>query len=212
MEIIRRLPSPAPHPLGLAFDGKRLWVGTQDAGRLYSFDPQTWIAHEEGQAPGKLVGLTFAGDELRAVVGVGEEGDRYIYRFTAGRGFGEATRIACPDFTGSNLAFDGRTLYVSQAHDKRILALDEDGNVTRAIALPCKVVGLVLMGGVFHIISADDGLEHMHLGSIDASSDVAALQDLGEIPFVARGLAWDGTHFWSSDRANDQIFAILPER
>lgn len=212
MQIVRRLPSPAPRPLGLAFDGNRLWAGTQEAGRLYSFDPQTWTAREEGQAPGKLVGLTFAGDELRAVVGVGEEDDRHIYRFVPGRGFDDASRIACPDFTGSNLAFDRQTLYLSQAHDKRILALDAAGTITRTIALPCKITGLAVIEGVFHIVSADDAFEHMRVSALDATSDVVELHHLGDIPFVARGLAWDGTHFWSSDRANNEIFAMVPVR
>ena len=70
------------------------------------------VVVEEVAAPGKPYGLTVVGNELRVVVSIGEDDDRYLYRFVPGQGFDAESKTACPDFTGSHLASDGTTLYL----------------------------------------------------------------------------------------------------
>ena len=133
---LRRLPSPAPLPLGLAVDGETLWMASRETHRLYAIDMNTWTVSDEAQAPGAPFGMTIVGDEIRVVMGYGEkQHDRYIERFIAGHGF-KSEKIECPDLTGSHLAFDGDTLFLSQMSYSKIVALDGAGAVLREIELP----------------------------------------------------------------------------
>lgn len=204
---IRRLPAPAPKPLGLAFDGPKLWMGSREAQRLYAIDPASWAGHDEGAAPGSPFGMTFVGDELRVVLGLGEDDDRYIYRFIPGHGF-KSDRIACPQFTGSHLAFDGDTLFLSQAGNRAILALDAKGEVTRTISLERVPLGMTIARGLFYLVTSDSEFEDLQLTSVDARSATAQVTALASIPFAARGLAFDGSHFWTSHRDANEIVAF----
>ena len=93
---LERQPSPAPRPQPLAFYGKTLWMGSWDTNHLYAIDPHTWRVLEEVAAPGKPYGLAALGAELRVVVSIGEEDDRYLYRFVPGQGFDPESKTACP--------------------------------------------------------------------------------------------------------------------
>ena len=69
VEEVLRLPSPAPRPQALAFDGEHLWMGSLETERLYAIDPRAWTVREEAEAPGKPYGATVVGDELRVLCG-----------------------------------------------------------------------------------------------------------------------------------------------
>ena len=202
-----RLPSPAPKPLGLAADGNTLWMASRETHRLYAIDIAKWTATDEGEAPGGPFGIAVIGDELRLVLGHGEEDDRYIHRFIPGHGFKSDT-MACPEFTGAHLAFDGDTLFLSQATNKRIVALDGQGNVIRAIDLPRRPVGMVIVEGAFYLIDADDEFENIQFSKVDAHGEAPVVTVLASVPFGARGLAYDGTRFWTSHRDNNEIVAF----
>ncbi len=202
-----RLPAPAPKPLGLAVDGTTLWMASRETHRLYEIEIATWTVHDEVQAPGGPFGMAVVGDELRVVIGLGEEDDRYIYRFVPGRGF-KSDRMECPDFTGSHLAFDGDTLFVSQAHDRRILALDGHGAVTHQIPLDRSAVGMTIVKGTFYLITGDEEFEHLQLTKVDAHQETPKITAVASIPFAARGLTFDGSRFWTSHRDNNEIVAF----
>ncbi len=203
-----RLPSPAPKPLGLAFDGTTLWMASRETHKLYAIDPAAWTARDEGKAPGGPFGMAVTGDELRVVIGVGEdENDRYVCRFAPGHGF-KADRIACPDLTGSHLAFDGDTLFLSQAHYRKIVALDNQGTVTREISLDRVPVGMTIVESNFYLITGDKEFADLQLTKVDAHGDVPAVTALASIPFAARGLTFDGSRFWTSHRDNNEIVAF----
>jgi hypothetical protein len=205
---ILRLPSPAPKPLGLAFDGGTLWMASRETHRLYAIDAAAWTAREEAEAPGGPFGMTVAGDELRVVVGIGEKDhDRYIYRFIPGHGF-KNDRIACPDLTGAHLAFDGDVLFLSQASYRKILALDGQGNVTGEIALERVPLGMTLYEGRFHLITSNEEFENLQLTIVDARAGEARVETLASIPFDARGLTFDGSRYWTSHRDNNEIVAF----
>jgi hypothetical protein len=200
-----RLPSPAPLPLGLASDGDTLWMASRETHRLYAIDTKKWTVGEEAQAPGGPFGMAMVGDELRVVLGFGEKDyDRYIYRFIAGHGF-KNDRIACPDLTGSHLAFDGDTLFLSQAAYRKILALDGQGDVIREVGLERKPVGMTIADGCFYLITGDEEFENLELWRVDAHNETPQVTVLASVPFDARGLTYDGTRFWTSHRDNNEI-------
>ena len=149
-----RLPSPAPRPQALAFDGEKLWMGSIETDRLYAINPLQWTVIEEDKVPGKPWGMTVLGDELRIVCGVGEEDDRVIRRFVPGHGFKTQDSIECPDATGSQLSYDGRYLYLSQWYNRRILGLDDRGNIVRRDRRSAPNLRAVLHGR--QLLSRDD--------------------------------------------------------
>jgi len=205
---LRRLPSPAPLPLGLAFSGDTLWMASRETHRLYAIDPNKWTVNEEAQAPGGPFGMTMVGDELRVIIGLGEKDhDRYIYRFIPGHGF-KSDRIACPDLTGAHLAFDGDTLFLSQASYRKILALDGQGNILREIPLERPPLGMTIVEGCFFLIAGDSEFENLELWKVDAHTEAPVVSVLASIPFDARGLTYDGSRFWTSHRDNNEIVAF----
>jgi hypothetical protein len=201
------MPSPAPKPLGLAFDGGTLWMGSRETNRIYAIDAAKWTASDEAIAPGGPFGMTMLGDELRMVIGHGDADDRYIHRFIPGHGFKTET-LACPEFTGAHLAYDGDTLFLTQATHKRILALDGQGNIVRAIDLPRRPVGMTIHEASFYLITADDEFENIVFCKVDARGEKPAVAELASVPFEARGLAFDGSRFWTSHRDNNEIVAF----
>ena len=205
-----RLPSPAPLPQSLAFDGEKLWMGSIETSRLYAIDPRQWTVIEEDKSPGKPWGMTVVGDELRVVCGEGEEDDRVIRRFVPGHGFKSHDSVICPDDTGSQLSYDGHWLYLSQWYNQRILGLDDLGNVIREIKLPRGVCGQCYVNGFFYVITTDDERSNEYfLGKVSGNGD-GAFTDLGRVPFPARALAYDGTRFWTNHREANEIVAFEP--
>jgi sugar lactone lactonase YvrE len=203
-----RLPSPAPRPQSLAFDGDKLWMGSIDTNRLYALDPRQWTVIEEAKTPGKPWGMTVVGDEIRVICGEGDEDDRIIRRFVPGHGFKTQHAIECPDKTGSQLSYDGTWLYVSQWYNRRILGLDEQGNVVREIELPRGICGQCYVDGNFFVVTTDDEeSDEYFLGKIGGDG-TGGFTDLARIPFAARALAYDGARFWSNHREANEIVAF----
>jgi hypothetical protein len=204
-----RLPSPAPRPQSLAFDGELLWLGSLETRRIYSIDPATWSAHDETEAPGLPWGMTVAGDELFVIYGVGSDDDRLVQPYIPGRGFaGEPVRA--PDGTGSQLGWDGDVLYISQWYNKRILGIDATGNVLSTIDVPHGICGQVVAEGCFYLVTTDEEETGPYwLTRVDARGGNAPVcEDLAIVPFPARALAFDGTRFWSNHRAANEIVAF----
>jgi hypothetical protein len=203
-----RLPAPGPEPLGLAFDGTTLWVSSREAHRLYAMDPVTWTVRQEAQAPGAPFGMTVVGDEFAVVIGHGDDDDdRYIYRFVPGHGF-KSGRVQCPDLSGVHLALAGDVLFLSQAHNRKILALGADGAVLREIRLDRVPVGMTVIDGIFYLITGAKNFKNLELTKVDARREMLHVTPLASIPFVARGLAFDGARFWTGDRATNEIVAF----
>ena len=203
-----RLPSPAPRPQALAFDGEKLWMGSIETDRLYAINPLQWTIIEEDKVPGKPWGMTVLGDELRVVCGVGEEDDRVIRRFVPGHGFKTQDSIECPDATGSQLSYDGRYLYLSQWYNRRILGLDDRGKIVRQIDVPHQICGQCYMDGNFYLVTTDDEASGEYFLTRVSANGSDASEDLARIPFAARSLAFDGSRFWTNHREANQIVAF----
>lgn len=204
-----RLPSPAPKPQSIAFDGTTLWMGSRETRRLYTIDRATWVAHDEIEAPGIPWGMTVVGDELRVVCGEGASDDRFVRRYVPGHGFKREGSFACPDDTGSQLGYDGDRLYLSQWYNKRILSLDERGHVGTVVQVPHQICGQVVVDGRFYLVTTDDeSTGEYWLTRVDARGATPRCDDLARIPFDARALAFDGEHFWTNHREADEIVAF----
>ncbi|HEV3155372.1 MAG TPA: hypothetical protein VGZ02_16295 [Candidatus Baltobacteraceae bacterium] len=207
-----RLPSPAPRPQSLAFDGELLWMGSIDTCRIYAIDPVHWTVREEAAAPGKPWGMTAMGDELRVLCGEGDDDRRIIRRFIPGHGFKNEGAIACPGDTGSQLGYDGDRLYVSQWYNKKVLSLDAAGGVGSIIDAPHGIAGQVVFGGAFYLLSTDDEESDQYFVTrIDARNGKPRAEDLALVTFPGRALAYDGMRFWSNHRENNEIVAFTIE-
>ncbi len=202
---IRRMPSPAPRPQALASDGEHLWMGSIETSRLYSIDPVHWTVLEEIDAPGKPWGMTVVGNELRVICGEGDDDDRYIRRFIPGHGF-KSEKAACPDYTGSQLSFDGSRLYLSQWYNKRIMPLNGD-RAAGEISLRHQICGQVIANGKHYALTTDDENTNDYWITLVDRQD-GKHEDLARVPFAARALAFDGRQFWTNHREQHEIVAF----
>ena len=193
----------------MAFFGDTLWAGSWDTSQLYAIDPQSWKVTDQVAAPGIPYGLAKVGDVLRVVIAIGDEEDRFLYRFVPGQGFDAASKTACPDFTGSHLASDGTTLYLGQMGNRRIVVLNDAGEIDRTIALPTRIGGMGFGPGGFYVISADEEFEKLELGTLDVGSSTPALVPVAPIPWdAARSLVYKGDAWWTSLREAGEIVSF----
>ena len=207
-EVMRML-SPAPRPQSVSADGTTLWMGSIGTCRVYEIDSTHWTVRSETEAPGKPWGLTVMGDELRVLCGEGEDDTRVIRKFVPGHGFRTQGSIPCPEDTGSQLSYDGDRLYVSQWYNKRILSLDEDGNVGSIVETPHGICGHVVVDGIFYAMGTDDEeTDRYFLTRIDARNGSVKTEDVAHVPFQARGLTFDGQRFWTNHREKNEIVAF----
>jgi hypothetical protein len=207
---LERLPSPAPTPQALACHGGELWFGSRDLQRIYRMDRKDWKVLEDTPAPGTPWAAVSVGKVLWFTLGEGPDDDRYLRRFEVGRGFSEE-RIACPDFTGSYLSYDGTDIYLSQWYNYRILKLDRKGKIVREIAVGAEISGHAFVNGSIYVLrGTEQNGGDWKLARLDPHEATPKVTELARVPFQCRSLAYDGKRFWTNHREADQIvcFAI----
>ena len=189
-------------------------MGSRDLGRIYKIDMETWTLLEETEAPGIPWAAVSVGDVLRFTIGEGAKDDRYVRRFVPGKGFSQTERIACPDFTGSYLSFDGDHLYLSQWYKHRILKLDGGGNILRKIDIGAEICGHAFVDGLIYVLRGEETPnEDWRIASLDPRQEIPTVEDLAHVPFPCRSLTFDGTDFWTNHRAANEIVSFaLPDR
>jgi hypothetical protein len=211
----RRLPSPAVAPQALAWDGKRgvLWMGSRDLRRVYAIDPAEWKVTEEIEAPGIPWAAVSTNGSIRFTIGEGVNDDRYIRWFVPETGFSDKERIACPEFTGSYLSYDGGNIYLSQWYKHRILKLDTKGNILRAIDAGAEISGHTFVDGMIYVLrGTEQNGESWTIAQLDLSKERPEIKDLAAVPFACRSLTFDGEYFWSNHRAANEIVAFSPPK
>ena len=207
----RRLPSPATTPQALTWDcdAKLLWMGSRDLRRIYAIDPKKWTVVEETEAPGIPWAAVETNGTLRFTIGEDPDDDRYIRRFVRDDGFSETDRIACPEFTGSYLSYDGEHLYLSQWYKQRILKLDANGNILRVIDVGAEICGHVFVDGSIYVLRGkEQPNEDWCIARLDPREKVPEVKDIAAVPFACRSLTFDGERFWSNHRAADEIVSF----
>jgi hypothetical protein len=212
----RQLPSPAITPQALTWDSnaKLLWMGSRDLRRIYAIDPETWTVLKEIEAPGIPWAAVATNGSLRFTIGEGPGDDRYVYRYTTDAGFSETDRIACPEFTGSYLSYDGRNLYLSQWYKHRILKFHTTANVIREIDVGAEICGHVFIDGLIYVLRGEEKPnEAWRIARLDPREDRPHVKDIAVVPFACRSLTFDGKRFWSNHRAADEIVSFrLPTK
>jgi hypothetical protein len=205
----RRLPSPTQTPQALAWHTGMLWMSSRDLRRIYEIDPQSWTVRQEIDPPGIPWAAVSAGDHLWFTLGEGADDDRYVWRFTPGSGFDRSSRFACPDFTGSYLSYDGGHLYLSQWYKRRILQLDEHGEILRSIDVGGEICGHTFVDGLIYVLRGEESPnEEWSIARLDPSQDTPEVTDLARVPFASRSLTHDGEKFWSNHRAGNETMAF----
>ena len=220
----KRFTSPAPAPQALTFFSGFIWLGSRDLSRIYKLNPKNGAVLEEHASPGKPWAAVATGSTIRFTIGEGSEDDRYILEYKPGEKFnpngnargsdGLPARIPCPDLTGSYLSWDGKRLYLSQWYRGRILELDEDGGIKREITVGEEISGHVFVNGSIYVLRGTEKVEgeRWRIAKFNLSEAKPVVEDVAQIPFACRSLAFDGTNFWSNHRAANTIISFsLPE-
>jgi hypothetical protein len=205
IEEILRVPSPAPAPQALAFDGELLWMGSWETQRVYGIVPNQFTVREEVDAPGRPVGAVAVGDELRIVCSEAED-SRFIRRFVPGHGF-KSEKIPCPDDTGSFLAFDGKHLWLSQRYEKRILELDSENHTSRVVQLDAQIIGIIVVDEVLYA-STWHGREGGGCKIARVALGAGTFDYVAALGFGGVSLAHDGSRFWTNDPKGGSIVAF----
>jgi hypothetical protein len=207
-----RFPSPAPAPQALAWDGRKLWMGSRDLRRIYVIDPQKWEVLDEREPPGIPWAAVATNGTLRFTIGEGPNDDRYIRRFAPETGFSEQDKIACPEFTGSYLSYDGDHLYLSQWYKHRILKLDANGKIIRVIHIGAEVSGHAFVDRMIYVLRGTEQTgESWTIARLDPRKEKPEVKDIAVVPFACRSLTFDGELFWSNYRTKDTIISfVLP--
>ncbi len=177
--------------------------------RVYGISVASWTVFEENPAPGTPYSLTATGDGLTAVCGEPPDDDRYIRHYEIGAGFTDVPRKACPDFTGSYLAFDGKHLILTQWYKRRVLFLNRDFDVAHSVEAQHEICGAAFADGAVYLVTTDDECTDDYwlsrVGEVDGRQTSF---DVARIPFKARSLAWDGSQFWTNHRERNEIVSF----
>ena len=146
---------------------------------------------------------------LRFTIGEDPDDDRYLRRYVLKTGFSKTDRIACPEFTGSYLSYDGDHLYLSQWYKHRILKLDADGNILRVINVGAEICGHVFVDGLIYVLrGVENPNEDWRIARLDPRQDTPNVEDLAQVSLACRSLTFDGTNFWTNHRAANEIISF----
>lgn len=204
----RRLTSPAITPQALAWHSNTLWMGSRDLRRIYAIDVETWTVVKETDASGIPWAAVSTDGIIRFTIGEDPEDDRYLRSYDPASGFGEDW-IACPEFTGSYLSFDGDHLYLSQWYKHRILKLDASGNILRIINIGAEICGHAFVDGSIYVLRGrEQPNEDWCIARLNPQQETPDVQDLARVPFACRSLTFDGANFWTNHRAANAIVSF----
>jgi hypothetical protein len=183
-------------------------MGSRDLRRIYAIDVETWRVVKETDAPGIPWAAVSTERTPCFTIGEGPEDDRNLRSYDPASGFGE-DRIACPEFTGSYLSFDGDHLYLSQWYKHRILKLDASGNILRVIDVGAEICGHVFVDGLIYVLRGiEKPNEDWRIAHLDPRQVTPEVQDLARVPFACRSLTFDGANFWTNHRAANEIVSF----
>lgn len=179
-----------------------MWIGSRATRHIDVMNPATWEKTGEIIPPGMPWGMAYGDGALVMTCGEGDDDARRIRRFVPGMGF-LSDAVECPDDTGSHLAVSGGNVLLGQWYNKVILELDEAGGIVRGYALPHGIAGVAVLDGSAYVLGTDDEDAGEYWITRLRLTD-GATEDVATVPFQARGLAWDGTRFWTNHREADR--------
>jgi hypothetical protein len=126
-----------------------------------------------------------------------------------GHGFKSHEAIACPEDTGSFLAFDGKRLWLTQRYNKRVLELDASFAPVRTIEIGEQILGATWVAERLYL-SLYLGKERggSRIAYIEPGAAAPVLTYAAQSPFVGVSLARDGDRLWTNDFKNNEIVAF----
>jgi hypothetical protein len=203
---VDRFVSTSPEPHSIAVRGKDVWVASRATRLIDVIEREGWRKIGEIEPPGMPWGMSYGGGSLVMTCGEGDDDTRRVHRFVPGEGF-DGLDIPCPDDTGSHLALYGGRVLLGQWYNKTLLLLDEAGNVTRRWSAPHEICGVAVIDDMAAMLGTDDE-DHgdYYLSRVDLRT--GSSDDLALVPFRARGLAWDGSRFWTNHREADRTVSF----
>jgi hypothetical protein len=208
---LQRRASPFPKPQAIYVDGDVLWLSSRQTKKVYALDRSSWQVTWECAVPaGDTVwGITKVGEELYVVCGVDavDVDSRRIRRLRLGVGFDPAFSLPCPDGMGSHLSHDGTSLVLSQWYPQKLISIGTDGKSGRVLEVPRQVVGQCFASGVFYLATTtNEESDDYFIERFDPAT--GGCEMLAKLGFSARGLAFDGTNFWTNHREQNEIVAF----
>jgi len=206
-----RLPAFSPEPHAIATDGRQLWVSSKTTRRIDVIDRDAFEKVGEIDPPGMPWGMAYCDGVLAMTCGETSDDTRIIRRYTREGGFAP-NGTPCPEDTGSHLACYEGQLLLAQWYNKRLLLLDDAGEVVRRYDAPHGIAGVGVVNAMACVLGTDDeGAGDYWITRIDLADPSSRPQDVALVPFRARGLAWDGNTWWTNHREAGQIVAfVLP--
>jgi hypothetical protein len=197
-----RLVSASPEPHSVAVRGKDVWIASRATRRIDVMERDGWRKTGEIESPGMAWGMSFGGGALVMTCGEGDDDVRRVRRYISGEGFDHLV-IDCPDDTGSHLALYGGRVLLGQWYNKSLLHLNEDGSVARTWKTPHEICGVAVIDDMACLLGTDEEENGAYyISRLDLRSGTC--DDLALVPFRARGLAWDGSRFWTNHREADR--------
>ncbi|HEY5340735.1 MAG TPA: hypothetical protein VIK27_06890 [Candidatus Aquilonibacter sp.] len=201
-----RLISASPEPHSVAVRGKDVWIASRATHNIDVMERDGWRKVDEIEPPGMPWGMTYGGGALVMTCGEGAEDDRFIRRYIPGDGFDDLD-LPCPGDAGSHLAMYGGRILLGQWYNKRLLLLDESGSIARTLTTPHEICGVAVIDDMACVLGTDEEKDGEYfISRLDLRSGIA--DDLAVVPFRARGLAWDGSRFWTNHREADRTVAF----
>jgi hypothetical protein len=204
---LKRLVSVSREPHAVATDGSTVWISSRVTRRVDVMNAESWQKTGEIDPPSMAWGMAYGRGEVAMTFGDGPEDNRKIRRYRDGGFIGKV--IVCPDDTGSHLSFVGEKLIVGQWYYKKLHLVKDDGTVERTYDTPHEVAGVAVVDGAAHVIGTDEEVDgKYYITRVDLRS--GSSKDIALVPFRARGLASDGTRFWTNHREADRtvIFSL----
>jgi transglutaminase-like putative cysteine protease/sugar lactone lactonase YvrE len=195
--VTRTLDSPASCPMGLAWDGERLWIADRREDRLYAFDALSGSLVAELPSPGfQPTGLAWDGQCLWCA----DQEDGKLFRIEPDTGLVVRT-VDAPWPSPTGLAWDGERLWVADERKRVICLVDPaDGTTIRSFPAPSESPqGLAFDGRT--LWCSDRKIDKIHGISPRGGEVLITLHSPGPYP---TGLACDGeNHIWSVDYQTD---------
>lgn len=200
-DVIAELPTPGCCPMGLAFDGKALWVADRKLNLIHRVDPLSGKVLAQLPTPGiRPTGMTWDGRHLW----IADRDNLEIFRLDPKNGIVDKV-FKLPVRAPRGLAWDGECLYLASAKDDAIFCLDpDDGTVARSIPAPDNAVTGLAFDGKY-LWAADRNHDELYWIDPQEGYVIGILKSPGPHPF---GLAWDGKRLWNADYQNRKLYAI----
>lgn len=200
--VTRQLESPASCPMGLAWDGERLWVSDRREDRLYAFDALSGSLVAELPSPGfQPAGLAWDGRCLWCA----DQEEGKLYRIEPDTGLVVRT-VDAPWPKPTGLAWDGERLWVADERKRVICLVDPaDGTTIRSFPAPAESPqGLAWDGRT--LWCSDRKMDRVHGISPEGGEVLITLHSPGPYP---TGLACDGGDgLWSVDYQTDRCSSL----